>query len=255
MRHIVSREYSPCHSIFALSHMGSGQMRGQIVVELAILITLSSTLTAAAAHSTRPLSSPKKWRVVAKECQNVAPPVQKIKSCLKLATDSRTSSTYLPVIYMEIAYSLADNNDYSGAIKYARMEIEHAEVSLKRNQLQHVPDLQQQADRAAMSLRYLRLGQFESLYRMTALKMRSDEARRMAEDEQNNYELAIQFDPSSHKAYWRRAQLRSLFCDSSAAAHDVDEALKLATRAEDDGAVKEYKTGLLDACIPEWRKQ
>jgi hypothetical protein len=90
---------------------------------------------------------------------------------------------------------------------------------------------------------------------MTSLRTRSDEAHRMAENEQDSYELAILFDPSSHKAYWRRAQLRNLFCDSSAAAHDVEQAIRLAKRAEDEGAVKEYKTGILNACIREWRKQ
>src|SRR5262249_24050232 len=82
----------------------------------------------------------------------------------------------------------------------------------------------------------------------------SDDARRGATEEQNNYNMALQYNPMNYRAYRYRADIHSLFCDSASAAEDLAAAVRFAELAGDQNAAADYKNARLRACIPEWRR-
>jgi hypothetical protein len=216
---------------------------------LAIPVALLTAVATAQVSSTPPPTLDE-WRVVAKECSDVAPPQAKIQRCLKLLNDPRISDTYVAAINMEISRAFAYQGDYNNAIKYKKIGIEHAQAWLKR---QRLAGEAMRGNLGAMSLSYTELGQLEALNRLASLETKSDEARKIAREEESSYTLALQFDPTNHKAYRYRAEIRSLFCDSASAAQDLQKAIALAERKGDENAVRSYKTGTLGICIPEWR--
>ncbi|WP_229170438.1 hypothetical protein [Bradyrhizobium altum] len=189
--------------------------------------------------------------MVDKECRDVLPPQAKIRACLSLLSDRRLSTAYLAPINSEISITFQSLRDYGNAIKYKKIEIERANTAVKQPAAssEALP-----ASLGAMSLRYMELGTLQTLNRLTNFNSQSDEARRGATEEQNNYNLALSYNPMNYRAYRYRAEIHSLFCDSASAAQDIEAAVKFAEQAGDQDAARDYKRVTLSACIPAWRR-
>ncbi|WP_338689624.1 hypothetical protein V5279_26865 [Bradyrhizobium sp. 26S5] len=218
---------------------------------LAIFFALVIVLPSAA--QTRPTAhSRDEWRVIDKECRDVLPPQAKIRACLSLLGDRRLPAAYVAPINGEISSAFQSLRDYSNAIKYKKIEIERALAPVKQ-----LPSSDEAlpATFGAMSLRYTELGTLQALNRLTNFNSQSDEARRGAAEEQNNYNLALQYNPMNYRTYRYRAEIRSLFCDSASAAQDLEAAVRFAETAGDQNAARDYKRATLGACIPTWRRE
>ncbi|WP_076857966.1 hypothetical protein [Bradyrhizobium mercantei] len=217
---------------------------------LAICFALVFVLPAAQTPPT--VHTPDEWRVVDKECRDVSPPQAKIRACLKLLSDRRLSTASIAPINGEISSTFQSLRDYDNAIKYKKIEIERANSAAKQASSS---DDALPASLGAMSLRYMELGSLQSLNRLTNLKGQSDEARRVATEEQDNYNLALSYNPMNYRAYRYRAEIRSLFCDSASAAQDMEAAIRFAEQVGDHDAARDYKRATLGACIPAWRRE
>ncbi|WP_338827327.1 hypothetical protein [Bradyrhizobium sp. 27S5] len=190
--------------------------------------------------------------MVDKECRDVLPPQAKIRACLNLLGDRRLPAASVAPINGEISSAFQSLRDYSNAIKYKKIEIERALAPLKQ-----LPSSDEAlpATFGAMSLRYTELGTLQALNRLANFNSQSDEARRGATEEQNNYNLALQYNPMNYRTYRYRAEIRSLFCDSASAAQDLEAAVRFAETAGDQTAARDYKRATLGACIPTWRRE
>ncbi len=179
------------------------------------------------------------------------PPQAKIRACLNLLSDRRLSTAYLAPINGEISSTFQSLRDYDNAIKYKKIEIERANTVAEQpsSSGDALP-----ASLGAMSLRYLELGSLQSLNRLTNFNSQSDEARRVATEEQNNYNLALSYNPMNYRAYRYRAEIHSLFCDGASAAQDMEAAVRFAEQAGDQDTARDYKRVTLSACIPAWRR-
>lgn len=215
---------------------------------LATLVALAifpvAAQTAPTAHSRD------EGRLVDKECRDVLPPQAKIRACLSLLSDQRIPIAYIVPINGEISSAFESLRDYSNAIKYKKIEIERAVAPVK----QASSDEAVPVTFGAMSQRYTELGTLQSLNRLTNFKSLPDEARRSAADEQNNYNLALQYNPMNYRAYRHRADIHSLLCNSASATQDLEAAVKFAELAGDQNAARDYKRVTLSACIPAWRR-
>lgn len=223
-----------------------GSSRGlRSAICFALLLVLPAAQTPPTVHSRD------EWRVVDKECRDVLPPQAKIRACLNLLSDRRLSTAYLAPINGEISSSFQSLRDYDNAIKYKKIEIERANTAAEQpsSSSDALP-----ASLGAMSLRYLELGSLQSLNRLTNFNSQSDEARRVAAEEQNNYNLALSYNPMNYRAYRYRAEIHSLFCDSASAAQDMEAAVRFAEQAGDQDAARDYQRVTLSACIPAWRR-
>jgi hypothetical protein len=129
------------------------------------------------------------------------------------------------------------------------IEVSLAQDDLRRN---HSSGDALRANLGAISGRYVELGMFYALDRLSRLDEKSDEAHKRVEQERFSYLNALKFNPSNHKAYMYLAEIESFLCDGGAAGSHQDTALKLAQQADDETAVREYKYAVLPNCIPEW---
>ena len=211
---------------------------------VALVILPAAAQTAATAYARDEL------RVVDKECRDVSPPQAKIRECLGLLGDRRISIASIAPINGEISSAFESLRDYDNAIKYKKIEIERALAPVKQISADEAPPV----TFGAMSQRYTELGTLQSLNRLTNLKSLPDDARRSAADEQNNYNLALQYNPMNYRAYRRRADIHSVLCNSASATQDLEAAIKFAELAGDQNAARDYKRVTLSACIPAWRR-
>ncbi|MCC8979799.1 hypothetical protein H8A92_13375 [Bradyrhizobium sp. 10BB] len=224
----------------------NGPSRGlRIAICFALAFILPAAQTPPAAHSRD------EWRVIDKQCRDVSPVQAKIRACLSLLNDRRLSTAYLAPINGEISSTFQSLRDYDNAIKYKKIEIDRANTAVEQpsRSIEPLP-----ASLGAMSLRYMELGTLQALNRLTNFDSQSDEARRGATEEQNNYNLALSYNPMNYRAYRYRAEIRSLFCDSASAALDIEAAVRFAEQAGDQDAARDYKRVTLSACIPAWRR-
>ncbi|MGY4224577.1 hypothetical protein ACVMIH_001938 [Bradyrhizobium sp. USDA 4503] len=150
----------------------------------------------------------------------------------------------------EISSTFQGLRDYGNAIKYKKIEIERTSARQPSSSGDALP-----ASLGAMSLRYTELGTLQALNRQTNFGSQSDEARRGATEEQNSYNLALQYNPMNYRAYRYRAEIRSQFCDSASAAQDMEAAVRFAEQAGDQDAARDYKRVTLGACVPAWRRE
>ncbi|MBR0875191.1 hypothetical protein JQ633_32860 [Bradyrhizobium tropiciagri] len=190
------------------------------------------------------------WRVVDKECRDVSPLQAKIRACLSLLSDQRIPIATVVQINGEISGAFESLHDYDNAIKYKKIEIERALAPVKQASSDGTPPV----TFGAMSQRYTELGALQSLNRLTNFKSQPDEARRSAADEQNNLNLALQYNPMNYRAYRHRADVYSLLCNSASAAQDLEAAIRFAELAGDQNAARDYKRVTPSACIPAWRR-
>lgn len=224
-----------------------GPSRGlRLAICFALVLALPAAQTPPAAHSRD------EWRVVDRECRDILPPQAKIRACLNLLSDRRLSTASIAPINGEISSTFQSLRDYVNAIKYKKIEIERAYSSAKQPSSS---DEALPASFGAMSLRYTELGTLQTLNRQTNFNSQSDEARRGAAEEQNSYNLALQYNPMNYRAYRYRAELYSLFCDSASAAQDIEAAVRFAEQAGDQDAARDYQRVALGACIPAWRRE
>ncbi len=217
---------------------------------LRLAICFSLVLVLPAAQTPPTLHSRDEWRVVDKECRDVLPAQAKIRACLNLLSDRRLSTAYLASITGEISSTFQSLRDYSNAIKYKKIEIERTSARQPSSSGDALP-----ASFGAMSLRYTELGTLQALNRQTNFGSQSDEARRGATEEQNSYNLALQYNPMNYRAYRYRAEIRSQFCDSASAAQDMEAAVRFAEQAGDQDAARDYERVTLGACVPAWRRE
>ncbi|QOZ34024.1 hypothetical protein [Bradyrhizobium sp. CCBAU 53421] len=224
----------------------NGLSRG---LRLAIYLALAAVLPAAQTPPT--VHSRDEQRVVDKECRDVSPAQAKIRACLNLLSDRRLSTAYIAPINSEISSTFQSLRDYGNAIKYKKIEIERANTAGKQtSSAEPLP-----ASFGAMSLRYMELGTLQALNRLNNFNSQSDEARQCAAEEQDNYNLALQYNPMNYRAYRYRAEIRSLFCDNASASQDMEAAVKFAAEAGDETTARDYKRVTLSACIPAWRRE
>ncbi|PDT75525.1 hypothetical protein [Bradyrhizobium sp. C9] len=218
---------------------------------LRLAICCALVLVLPAAQTPPKLHSRDEWRVVDKECRDVLPAQAKIRACLNLLSDQRLSTAYLAPINGEISSTFLSLRDYDNAIKYKKIEIERANSAAKQPSSS---DEALPASFGAMSLRYMELGSLQSLNRLANFNSQSDEARRVATEEQNNYNLALSYNPMNYRAYRYRAEIHSLFCDSASASQDMEAAVRFASEAGDETTARDYKRVTLSVCIPAWRR-
>lgn len=211
---------------------------------VALVIFLPAARTSPTAHSRY------EWRVIDRECRDVSPPQAKIGACLSLLGDRRISIAYSAPINSEISSAFESLRDFNNAIKYKKIEIERALAPVK----QISSDEASPVTFGAMSQRYTELGALQSLNRLTNFKSQPDEARRSGVDEQNNYNLALQYNPMNYRAYRGRADVHSLLCNSASATQDLEAAIKFAEGAGDQNAARDYKRVTLSVCSPPWRR-
>ncbi|MBR1164677.1 hypothetical protein JQ569_36485 [Bradyrhizobium elkanii] len=216
-------------------------------LRLAICFALGLALPAAQTPPT--LHSQDEWRVVDKECRDVSPAQAKIRACLNLLSDRRLPTAYLAPITGEISSTFQSLRDYGNAIKYKQIEIERTSARQPSSSGEALP-----ASFGAMSLRYTELGTLQALNRQSNFGSQSDEARRGATEEQNSYNLALQYNPMNYRAYRYRAEIRSQFCQSASAAQDMEAAVRFAEQAGDQDAARDFKRVTLGACVPAWRR-
>ncbi|MGY4479621.1 hypothetical protein [Bradyrhizobium sp. USDA 3364] len=218
---------------------------------LRLAICFALVLVLPAAQTPPTVHSQDDRRVVDKECRDVLPPQAKIRACLKLLSDRRLSTASTAPINGEISSTFQGLRDYDNAIKYKKIEIERANTAAKQpSSGEALP-----ASLGAMSLRYMELGSLQSLNRLSNFNSQSDEARRIATEEQDNYNLALSYNPMNYRAYRYRAEIRSLFCDGASAAQDMEAAVRFAEQVGDQGAARDYKRVTLGACIPAWQRE
>ncbi|GKQ50608.1 hypothetical protein [Bradyrhizobium sp. Ce-3] len=225
----------------------NGPSRG---LRSAICFGLVIVLTAAQAPPT--VHTPDEQRVVDKECRDVTPAQAKLRACLNLLGDRRLSTAYVVPINGEISSTFQSLRDYDNAIKYKKIEIERARITVKQPAS---PAEALSSSFGAMSQRYTELGALQALNRLANFNGQSDEARRGATEEQANYNLALQYNPMNYRAYRYRADIRSLFCDSASASQDMEAAVRFAEQAGDQTAARDYARVTLGTCIPAWRRQ
>ncbi|MCS3450059.1 MULTISPECIES: hypothetical protein [Bradyrhizobium] len=216
---------------------------------LRLAICFALVLVLPAAQTPPTLHSRDEWRVVDKECRDVLPPQAKIQACLNLLSDRRLPTAYLASINSEISSTFQSLRDYGNAIKYKKIEIERTSAKQLSSSDEALP-----ASFGAMSLRYTELGTLQALNRQTNFGSQSDEARRGATEEQNTYNLALQYNPMNYRAYRYRAEIRSQFCESASAAQDMEAAVRFAEQAGDQDAARDFKRVTLGACVPAWRR-
>ncbi|MGY3489916.1 hypothetical protein ACVW1C_007799 [Bradyrhizobium sp. USDA 4011] len=219
-------------------------------LRLAVCFALAIVLPAAQTPPT--VHPPDARRVVDKECRDVLPAQAKIQACLNLLSDQRLSTAYIAPINSEISSTFQSLRDYDNAIKYKKIEIERAQSAAKQpaSSAEALP-----ASFGAMSQRYTELGTLQALNRLTNIDSQSDEARRVATEEQSNYTMALQYNPMNYRAYRYRAEIHSLFCDSASASQDMEAAVRFAEQSGDQNAARDYQRVTLGACIPAWRRE
>ena len=216
---------------------------------LRLAVCFALVLVLPAAQTPPTLHSRDEWRVVDKECRDVSPAQAKIRACLNLLSDRRLPTAYLAPITGEISITFQSVRDYGNAIKYKQIEIERTSARQSSSSGEALP-----ASFGAMSLRYTELGTLQALNRQTTFDSQSDEARRGATEEQNSYNLALQYNPMNYRAYRYRAEIRSQFCESASAAQDMEAAVRFAEQAGDQDAARDFKRVTLGACVPAWRR-
>ena len=216
---------------------------------LRLAVCFALVLVLPAAQTPPTLHSRDEWRVVDKECRDVSPAQAKIRACLNLLSDRRLPTAYLAPITGEISITFQSVRDYGNAIKYKQIEIERTSARQSSSSGEALP-----ARFGAMSLRYTELGTLQALNRQTTFDSQSDEARRGATEEQNSYNLALQYNPMNYRAYRYRAEIRSQFCESASAAQDMEAAVRFAEQAGDQDAARDFKRVTLGACVPAWRR-
>ena len=224
----------------------NGPSRGpRLAICFALIFVLPAAQTPPTVHARD------EWRVLDRECRDVLPAQAKIRACLKLLNDRRLSTASIAPINSEISSTFQGLRDYDNAIKYKKIEIERANTAAT----QPASGEALPASLGAMSLRYMELGSLQSLNRLSNFNSQSDDARRVATEEQDNYNQALSYNPMNYRAYRYRAEIRSLFCDSASAAQDMEAAVRFAEQVGDQDAAREYRRATLGACIPAWRRE
>lgn len=192
------------------------------------------------------------FRLVESDCRAIPTPRAKIDQCLALIANKKVSKTYFPPIYHEVSDSFAEIGDYDNAIKYARTEIEVASANLQ-NTAPNASQLNREGNLKAMSGRYERMGTLLALARLTHPQRDSGAAHESASAERDSYSMAIRFDTTNHAAYMRRAEIRSLLCESAEAKDDLETAVRLARQINDESVLRKYKGAILPNCASAWR--